>query len=322
MPEQKRHWSHIQENGSVLGIKTLLFIYQILGRTIFSIILRPVMLYYYLSNRMARESSKQYISYVSPYLDKYDAENLSSFRHFCNFGDMMLDKLLVWMDKIEPSDIEFKTPSVVDGIKASGKGAIIIVSHLGNIEVCNALRQKLAEVKLTVLVNTEQAEKFNSIMRQLNSNASAELIQVNEMSPATAMLLSERINNGELIVIAGDRTPERAERTSDVEFFGKIASMPQGAFILASILKCPIYLLFCLKHKSKYHIYVEKFSDNLRFARKTRQAQLDEVVQRYASRLQYYCLKAPLQWYNFFPFWQSNTSYETKPIDKLPKHKA
>lgn len=306
--QKQTHWTQIQENGTVLGIRILLFIYRIFGRSVFSLILLPVMLYYHIVNKTARNASQQYLQNLKPYIAEERFSKLSSFRHFLAFGNMLLDKLLVWMGKIGSESIVFETPSVVDSIKASGKGALIVVSHLGNIEVCNALRQKLDEVKLTILVNTEHAEKINSLMQQLDSNAHAEIMQVNDLSPATAMMLSQRVEQGELIVIAGDRTPEHAGRVSEVEFLGKPAHLPQGAFILASLLKCPIYLLFCLKQQKKYHIYVETFSEQLKLARKTRQQELDTVVQNYALRLQYYCTVAPLQWFNFFPFWLSQES--------------
>lgn len=305
MNHEQPHWSKIQENSTVFGIKTLLFIYQVFGRAVFNVILFPVMAYYYVSNRSAREASKQYLSYIAPFLT--NEKPLSSFQHFLQFGDMLLDKLLVWMGKIDLSSIEFKTPSVVENISSSKRGALILVSHLGNIEVCNALRQRLAEVKLTILVNTEHAQKFNSLMSQLGSNTHAELVQVNELSPATAMMLSERIDNGELVVIAGDRTPEQAARVSNVSFLGHNAPLPQGAFILASLLKCPVYLLFCLKQQKKYEIHVEQFSERLKFSRKTRQQELDICAQKYAQRLEHYCIKAPLQWYNFFSFWHKST---------------
>ncbi len=79
--------------------------------------------------------------------------------------------------------------------------------------------------------------------------------------------------------------------------------MPQGAFILAGLLKCPVYIMFCLKLSDKYHIYVELFSEKMAFPRKERNQIINKAVQRYANRLEHYCMKAPLQWFNFFPFW-------------------
>ena len=83
-------------------------------------------------------------------------------------------------------------------------------------------------------------------------------------------------------------------------WFGLFGSL----FILAGLLKCPIYLMFCLKQQAQYHVYFELFCERLEFRnRKERLQTLDNVVQEYASRLGHFCLKAPMQWFNFFPFW-------------------
>lgn len=306
MAKPARHWSKAKESGTLLGMKSLLLTYRIFGRVGFKIILAPVMGYYYLTARVAREASKQYLQLLRPFMDEKQADSLTSFKHFLMFGEMMLDKFLIWMGKINKEEVVFETPSVFNSIDGKKKGGIIIVSHLGNVEVCNALGQQLSDIRLTVLVNTQHAEKFNALMKKLNSSPRIKMLQVTDMSPATAMVLSERLDAGEFIVIAGDRTPmnEGKGRVSNVNFLGKIAPMPQGAFILASLLKCPVYLMFCLKQQAQYHIYVELFSEQLILPRKQRDQAITEIVQTYASRLETYCIKAPLQWFNFFPFWE------------------
>lgn len=305
MEKSENHWSKAKESGTLLGMKSLLIIYRVFGRLGFRIILLPVMAYYYLMGRTARQASQQYLKLVKPYLAPDEAKSLTSFKHFLMFGEIMLDKFLVWMGEISREDVVFETPAVLARLDGQKEGGIIIVSHLGNAEVCNALGQQLPGIRLTVLVNTQHAEKFNSLMKRVNSSPRIKMLQVTEMSPATAMVLSERIDEGEFIVIAGDRTPsnDNQTRVSNVQFLGRTAPMPQGAFILASLLKCPVYVMFCLKKKATYHIYVELFSERLKFSRKHRQQAITEVVQSYAARLEYYCKKAPLQWFNFFDFW-------------------
>lgn len=306
MSISKGHWSRAGEAGTILGMKCLLLSYRLLGRWGFRAILLPVMGYYYLKNRTARLASKQYLQLLKPYLASSEQASLSSFKHFFMFGEMMLDKFLVWMGKIGLEDVVFENPGILETMKENKQGGIIIVSHLGNVEVCNALGPQLSDMHLTLLVNTEHAEKFNSLMNKVNGSPRVKMLQVNDISPATAMILSERIEDGEYIVIAGDRTPTTGEgRVSMVNFLGKTAPMPQGAFILAGLMKCPVYLMFCLKQQSQYHIYLELFAEQLRFPRKQRHDAVTETVQSFAKRLEYYCIKAPLQWFNFFPYWDS-----------------
>jgi predicted LPLAT superfamily acyltransferase len=127
---------------------------------------------------------------------------------------------------------------------------------------------------------------------------------VTEITAATAQLLSDKIEAGELVIMAADRTPvSNRQRVAKVTFLGAEALFPQGPFILAGLLKCPVYTLFCLKQQGKYVIYFEPFSEVLKFPRNTRDQAMQQTIQRYADRLQAYCLKEPLQWFNFFDFW-------------------
>ena len=111
--------------------------------------------------------------------------------------------------------------------------------------------------------------------------------------------------------VVGQQTFQTAARLT-AEFLGDLAPLPQGPFILAGLLKCPVYLMFCLKQQTQYHIYAELFKEDLKFNdRKARQQNLQATIQEYAARLEYYCTKAPLQWFNFFPFWSDEQLAKT-----------
>ncbi|MEH6626331.1 MAG: lipid A biosynthesis acyltransferase [Motiliproteus sp.] len=307
MSRPATHWSKASETGTILGMRILLLVHRFFGRRGFRFLLFPLILYYYLSQPVARDSSKQYLQLLLPYISPEKRTELSSFRHFMMFGEVLLDKFLAWMGRIGKNDIVLETASEFAQLGKDGKGGVIVVSHLGNTEICGALAQSLPNIRLTALVYTLHSEKFNTLVDKVNKNSQIEMMQVTEISPATAMILSERVAAGEYIVIAGDRTPVTGQsRISLVRFLGKLAPMPQGAFILAGLLKCPVYLMFCLKAKSKYHIYLERFSGRIEFSRKLREQAINTAVQQYAERLEYYCIKAPLQWFNFFPYWRDS----------------
>ena len=214
------------------------------------------------------------------------------------------------MGRIRKEDIVFENPSVIDNIDSHKKGGIIIISHLGNVEISSAIAHQKPGIRLTILVYTRHAEKFNSLMKKVNASARIELLQVTDMSPAIAMVLSERVEAGEYIVIAGDRTPVTGnERVSMVSFLGR-RHRCHRVHLSGSSIEVPVYIMFCLKLDDKYHIYVEQFSEQLTFNRKQREQLIDEAVQQYAHKLERYCLKAPLQWFNFFPFWRDGTALE------------
>ena len=290
----------------MLGMRILLMVYRLGGRFAFRLILFPVMAYFYLFKAEARRASQQYLRRITHLLPA-PQEKLTSFRHFLMFGEIILDKFLAWAGKIGKDDVVFEHPAEMSAFEKNAEGGVIIVSHLGNNEVCSALAEYLPKIRMTLLVYTQHAERFNSLIKKISGESRIRVFQVTEMSPAIAMVLSERVQQGEYVIIAGDRTPVTGQqRASTIQFLGGRADMPQGAFILASLLKCPVYLLFCLKQQNRYHVYIERFSDRINLVRATRPEQLDDLVQSYADKLQYYCFKAPLQWFNFFSFWNTD----------------
>src|SRR6202035_3550777 len=130
------------------------------------------------------------------------------------------------------------------------------------------------------------------------------LLQVTEIGPDAGILLQQRIARGEWVAIAGDRTPVGGGgRISRVPFLGAQAAFSNGPYILAHLLGCPVYLLFCLREKDIYRLHFEAFAARIALPRTGRDAALTGYAERYAARLAYFAERAPFQWYNFFDFW-------------------
>ncbi|UPR30910.1 glycosyltransferase family 2 protein [Vibrio crassostreae] len=317
---EQPHWSRTQERGTVLGIKLLLTVYTLLGRGVFNLILRGVMRYYHLTGKRARNASEQYLFQLKAYAEQQNIElpaELTSYNHLLSFGHTMLDKLAAWKGDFSADNLTIHGQDQFESMVANNQGVLILGSHLGNIELCRALGRRHSNIKINALVFTEHAERFNSVMKAVNPQSDLNLIQVTSMGPDTAILLQQKLEQGEWIVIVGDRTSTSKEsRSVWAEFLGKEAPFPQGPFMLASVLKAPVFLLFGLRDDSQskphFNVYFEHFSDKIELPRKTREQSLQQVVQKYADRLQHYTLKAPLQWYNFFNFWTLSKHHDEK----------
>ncbi|WP_318498929.1 glycosyltransferase family 2 protein [Photobacterium leiognathi] len=312
-PIEQQHWSSHAERGTILGIKTLLAVYSLLGRKAFNVLLKAVMgYYYYLTGKKARKASEDYLEQ----LESYASDNqlalpakLNSYDHLLSFGHTMLDKLVAWKGDYSENNLTIHGDEHFNELAKRQQGIVVLGSHLGNLELCRALSSRHPDIKINALVFTEHAERFNAVLKAINPNSDLNLIQVNELGADTAIMLQQKVEQGEWVVIVGDRTSvTKEQRVVWADFLGKPAPFPQGPFILASVLKVPVYTLFGLRDDSQatphFDVYFEPFSEQLTLPRKTRETALQETVQQYASRLESYTIKAPLQWYNFFNFWQ------------------
>ncbi|MBT6830410.1 MAG: lipid A biosynthesis acyltransferase [Rhodospirillaceae bacterium] len=303
------HWASLEERGVYFGLKAMLLTYRIMGRFGFSLFLYPVILYFFLVNGTARRASVDFLTHVAAHAEGRKAlgrwpVRLRSFRHFLLFGEAILDKLRAWTGGFRFEDIDFENHEAFLALQESGRGGVLIASHLGNAEVSRALGTRIRNLKFTVLVHTKHAENFNKLMREENADSTVSLIQTTEVGPETAILLSQKIAAGEFVVIVGDRTPVgNSSRSIWAPFLGRPAPFPEGPFILAAILKCPVLLIFCLKQNNRFRVIFEPFRDVIDMPRARRRKALEALVANYAQRLEAHCLRDPYQWFNFFDFW-------------------
>lgn len=286
----------------------MLWAYRLGGRWLFSLLLYPVMLYFFLFNRNARAGSRDFLENVyqmgSPVLDKAPGWK-QSFYHFLSFGYAILDKLSVWFGALEKSDLAFPNREYFRARIREGKGGVILASHLGNLEYCRYLSAQTPALKLNILVHTHHAQQFNAVLERLQGESKIHFIQVSSVGPDTAMLLQQKVDAGEFLAIVGDRVPvEFNQRVTQVPFLGKPASFPTGPFILASLMKCPVYTLFCYKHTAGYQVDIDFFAEKVELNRRSRAEDLNRYVAQYARRLEQYALLHPYQWFNFYDFWQ------------------
>ncbi|WP_413595168.1 glycosyltransferase family 2 protein [Citrobacter youngae] len=307
------HWAQQQEVKGLWGMRLMLLVWRLLGRKAFSLLLYPVVGVYWLTASTARKASQSWISRVRAQLIARRMpvpSNLTSYQHFLRFGGAMLDKIASWRGELHIGrDVVF-APGAEETLNVSDpRGKLLLASHLGDVEACRALAQLQGSKTINALVFSDNAQRFKQIMEEMAPQAGLNLLPVNDIGPDTAILLKEKLDRGEWIAIVGDRIAVTTQRGGEwrvcwSRFMGQVAPFPQGPFILASILRCPVDLIFALRQQEKLHIHCEPFADPLLLPRATRQQALQHTVDRYAERLEHYALQSPLDWFNFFDFWQ------------------
>ena len=305
-------WWRIAERGSRLGMTLLALSCKLFGMRFTALSLHPIVAYFLLTGRDARAASRSYFAQLEQAAPGERTPRpgwASAYRQMLAFAQSGLDKLAAWSGRIGSDDVVFDDPSAFEALVASGRGALVIGAHLGNLEMTRALAASGGHAKVTAIVYTEHAKRFNSVLSTANSEFARRLVQVSDFGPATSMMMQERIDAGELLVIVGDRVPARESgRTTDAQFLGATAPFAQGPYVLAHALGCPVYLFFCLKERDergreRYRLYFEPFAERIDLPRRERAQHIAAWAQRYASRLEHYCRKAPYQWFNFFDFW-------------------
>jgi predicted LPLAT superfamily acyltransferase len=303
-----QHWAAISEAGAVSGMRFMVWVNKYLGRFVFSVILVPVMVYYFLVRRTPRRASMDFLRRVtSQYPEIFGQRPLAwlSFRHFLAFGHSLLDKYLVWVEPPTTIAMRKENEEFLLGVVNSGRGCLILASHFGNLEYSRGLAYRHPDLVINVLLYDRHAMKFAELMQKSEPDSRHNLIQVTDLDIDVALQLKAKIDRGEWLVIAGDRIPlGESGQVSHAQFFGDQAKFPIGPYVLANLLGCPVYLFHCFKQQGEHYLVMEDFAERIRLERADRQKSLNEWAQQYATALERQVVQSPLQWFNFFDFWE------------------
>ena len=303
------HWSRLAERGGINGLRLVAAACRLVGPRAAKLLLYPAVAYFFLTGPAARRASRDYFARLRRFAGDGAGTPrpgwATSFRHMMTFAESGLHKLAAWMGRGDAIDVRFPERSRLEALLASGKGAMLLSAHLGNLEMSRALFASERRIAVNAVVYTDHAPAFQRVLMEASPQYAVNLIQVSEIGPDTCIDLKDRIDRGELLVIVGDRTPAAENgRVSTVDFLGAPTAFAHGPYMLAAVLECPVYLFFCVQEGESYCTYLEPFAERVELPRKGRDAALREYVRRYARRLEELCVRAPYQWFNFYDYWQ------------------
>ncbi|MCL1889280.1 MAG: glycosyltransferase family 2 protein [Desulfovibrionaceae bacterium] len=311
------HWSEKKEQGSGLAL-SLLFCLRPLPMPLLGLLTFPVSLFYYFFVPQARRESRRFLLKARAALAMEGKKaRFYSYLHIRSFSLALLEKLKVWSGGGKGLDLLYQADDVgaLRQDLQRGQGALLICSHLGNMEFLRALAHFQREIPLevTALVNLEITPRFDGLLRALNPGVALRVLNTADLGPETISRLQDSIASGGLVVIAGDRTsPAAKEKYFLLPFLQGEAPFGQGAFFLAALLEAPVYFIFALRRPGfslspAYAVHVHRqLLDPVAQAGRRRSARMkraEALARAFAVRLEGYCKVHPYQWYNFYDFW-------------------
>ena len=316
------HWSKQKEKAAgYWHLKFVLVLFRVFPVIIIRIISFAVGFFYFVFSKNARAESGRFLEKAAPFIDdpktaKKCRSRFRTLRHIISFSLTLIEKLQVWSGKFSFNKIHFSDDDSGDLIERldSGKGAFIITSHLGNTELLRGLinlnRTGVSrEVPVTAVIDLNVSAHFTRMLKELNPKSGFNIISAKEIGPGTAILLEEKLANGEIVTIAGDRTSAgNAEKNILIPFLGEEAPFSPGIFYLSVLMNNPVYFIFALRRgdlsiKPEYDMYVNKCPLSFECTKKERLGKSSELARYFARLLESYLKKQPFQWYNFFNFW-------------------
>lgn len=284
-----------KSRGTVLGYKMFVFIMKHLGMGVAYLILYLVAAYFCF---FSKDSTKAIFYYFKNRLNYSKFKSyLSIYKSYYVFGQTILDKIAISSNLSDKFTYEFDGMyNITDTLKEK-KGGILISAHVGNFEISEYFFNQLEDNASISLLTTDVEHTaiknyLDSVRKKSNINLiiiSDDLSHIFEVNAALA--------RNEIVCITGDRYIKGTKSLSEM-LLGKSAKFPAGPFMLASRLNVPVLFVYVMKETNKhYHLYAR------RSEAKHRDAQ--GLLKEYTESLTWMLEKYPLQWFNYFSFWDT-----------------
>ncbi len=308
-------WLSSRERGTLFGIRLFYWLATALGRTPTRLVVRLVGLWYVLFRPSVARASRAWLEAATGGRVSWS----HVYRHVCCFAQVTVDRIFFLRGETAGLQITRTGDHHLHRARDAGRGAILIGAHLGSFEALRADADDIG-VPINILGHFANAKMVNALFDQLNPGVAARVIHIEVDSVDFIFRVQASVAQGQFVGTMGDRVGLN-ERAVTADFFGCPARFPTGPFVLASVLKCPVFLTFGLfRSPNRYDLYCEPFSDQVRLPRRERAAALEALVRRYVARLEHYGRQAPYNWFNFYDFWRARAdSTERRPPPTTPR---
>lgn len=314
------HWSEEKEIGNRWKAVFSAFVYKILGRMFIIIYLIPISIVYFFYSKTRMQASRDYLRRMSKYNKKIKYNFICSYKHLLSFVVSISEKIAAWNGDIPIKDLIVKTKNDYDEVIEllnNKNGMIILFSHIGNVELLKALAvinegNPIKNYKINIIIDSRVNKNVNILMGKGKNNSFIDFIDASNIGPETIISIENKLNNGEIVAIAGDRTSNKRDRVNYINFLGEDAPFPCGAFLIPILLKYPVYYFFALRENDKilskkYNFYIHaskiKLDSEESKNRKRKNELILELTKEFASIIEQKVIEYPYQWYNFHDFW-------------------
>lgn len=257
-------------------------------------LLRLVTLYYFFVPGQAGKSLSYYFRQRLGW--SWLRTKWAIYENFNYLGRSIIDKVVTMSGMPSPFTMSFHNETYLHQLAAEGKGALLVSAHIGNWESAGQLLQRI-QTPINIVMYEGEHKKIKEHMNQV-TRKSFHVIEIKE-DISHIYEINEALQRKEFVCIHADRYVE-GNKTIEAPLLGSNAKFPLGPFVLATTFKVPVVFVGSVKQGLKHFALS---CSRPRTYLKGR-ADIPAVLHDYTTWMGIMIKKYPLQWHNYFPFWE------------------
>jgi len=222
------------------------------------------------------------------------------YNNYFSLGQTIIDKIVAMAGFNNRFTFNFDGEEYLHQMILNGKGGIMLSAHSGNWEIAGHYLDRL-NTPIHILLLDAEYENLKNYLNQVTGKRKANIIVIkDDMSHVFEIM--EALNNNELICIHADRLLKKDQKSIDISFLNEKARFPYGIFKMIISYNVPVTFVFAHKETSSHYHFTATQSKI--YNETNKEAKIMQLATDYASELEKKVKQYPLQWYNYFNFWE------------------
>lgn len=295
-----RAWSG-KSRGGALGHAILIWLIRLFGTWPVYLLVYPVTLYFFVTASKERQMSAEYLDRaIGPASGLSRA--LRTYRHLLAFARSIVDRLILGIlgSAAFARVAEENVDAIVEASK-SPKGSILVTAHFGSWEIASGGLHGRLQAPFDIVAFQGEYTAIREVVAKSSAQWKPNILFVGRGELAALEIL-RALRSGHMVALQGDRQMDG--RVAQAMFLGQVADFPVGPFMLAAISGAPLIATFNYQQGPGRYAFKAFPAQTYQFDRKrSRDEQIAEWVQDYATKLETLVKQYPFQWFNFYDFW-------------------
>ena len=285
-----------KSRGTALGYRIYIFFIRHLGLNAAYFILHFVVFYFCIFS----PKSSRAIYYYFRKRQRYSKVKsfFSIYTSYYRFGQTLVDKMAISSGFKDRYTYNFDGTELISDLLEAGKGGILISAHVGNFEVSEFFFDVVGTNvldKISLVTWDQEHREIKEYMKSITSESSIKFILIKD-DMSHIFEIHQAISKGEIVCFTGDRYI-KGTKFLEEELMGAKAKFPLGPYLMASKLNIPVLFVYVMKEPKKhYQLYARSI--------KVERGDAKGILKAYTQNLEWILKKYPLQWFNYFDFWQ------------------
>ena len=291
-----------KSKGTVLGYKIFVFFIKRVGIQSAYFILYFVASYYFIFLKKSNASIFYYFRKRLGY--SFYKSKIMVFKSYYTFGQTILDKIAIGAGMKSKFTYEHDGGEIILKLLEEKKGGVLISAHIGNFEIAEHFFSEVdVNFQINLVTTNLEHSTIKKYLESITQKPTIKFIIIND-DLSHIFDINAALARNELVCFTGDRYFEGVKSLPE-KLLGQEAQFPAGPFLIASRLKVPVVFVYVMKESNlHYHLY-------------TREAQIkhrDEkgLLKAYTESVESMLQKYPLQWFNYFDFWDQLENHEKR----------